>query len=113
MLKLVRNSLTEAKRYILGLRNGSNGALMIKSRRKMSFLGFLVCINCLLNMTEWLTSHPTTDIKFLMTYKFSQDHIELFFGEIRSMGGNNNNPSARQFSSAYKKLIIHNKVEET
>lgn len=39
-------------------------------------------------------------------YKISQDHIELFFGSIRSRLGCNNNPSARQFEAAYKRLII-------
>jgi len=39
-------------------------------------------------------------------YKISQDHLELFFGSVRAMGGYNNNPSSRQFQSAYKKLVI-------
>jgi len=39
-------------------------------------------------------------------YKISQDHLELFFGSIRGMGGYNNNPTSRQFQSAYKKLVV-------
>jgi len=42
----------------------------------------------------------------------SQDHLELFFGSVRAMGGHNNNPTARQFRSAYKKLVIRqNNIE--
>lgn len=38
--------------------------------------------------------------------------MELFFGNIRSAGGHNNNPITRQFQSAYKKLVIRmNNVE--
>lgn len=37
----------------------------------------------------------------------SQDHLEIFFGAIRSAGGFNNNPSAYAFRSAYKKLLVH------
>ena len=42
----------------------------------------------------------------------SQDHIELFFGKIRSMGGCNNNPTSKQFSCAYKKLLVHNDIQD-
>ena len=51
-------------------------------------------------------------MKFLLTYKFSQDHIELFFGKIRSFGGCNNNPTARQFAAAFKKILTHNDLSE-
>ena len=39
-------------------------------------------------------------------YKFSQDHLELFFGAIRATGGFNNNPTAEQFTAAYKRLLM-------
>jgi len=42
----------------------------------------------------------------------SQDHLELFFGTIRSCGGYNNNSTSRQFISAYKKILIHAKIRE-
>ena len=42
----------------------------------------------------------------------SQDHIELFFGKIRSMGGCNNNPTSMQFFAAYKKILIHNDIQD-
>ncbi|KAH9627898.1 hypothetical protein HF086_015342 [Spodoptera exigua] len=31
----------------------------------------------------------------------------MLFGNIRSHGGGNNNPTARQFKAAYKKLLVH------
>lgn len=51
-------------------------------------------------------------LKFLPIYKFSQNHLELFFGAIRSHGGYNNNPTARQFRSSYRKLIIHATIRD-
>lgn len=45
-------------------------------------------------------------------YKCSQDHLELYFCSVRSQGGYNNNPSCRQFTSAYKKLVIHAEVRD-
>lgn len=50
-----------------------------------------------------------------MTYKLSQDHLEIFFSAIRSRGGFNNNPTAWEFKVALKRLmakadirILHN-----
>lgn len=44
-------------------------------------------------------------LEYFKVYKISQDHLKLFFGSIRAQGGYNN-PTARQFKSAYKKLVI-------
>ena len=44
-------------------------------------------------------------VKYFMTYRLSQDHLETFFSAVRLRGGWNNNPSALQFSHAYKALL--------
>lgn len=43
----------------------------------------------------------------MATYRFSQDHIELFFGLIRQHGRHNNNPTTEQFRGIYKKTLCH------
>lgn len=45
-------------------------------------------------------------------YKLNQDHIELYFGAIRASLGYNNNPSVRQFISAYKKLLVRCQIRD-
>lgn len=40
----------------------------------------------------------------------SQDHIEMFFSAVRSRGGFNNNPTAKQFKAAYKRLLCHTEI---
>uniref|UniRef100_A0A2A4JUC7 THAP-type domain-containing protein n=1 Tax=Heliothis virescens TaxID=7102 RepID=A0A2A4JUC7_HELVI len=68
-------------------------------------IGLLVCIE---SVQRLYTSYVETGyLRFIIAYKFSQDHVELFFGNIRSQGGFNNNPNSRQFKSAYKKLLMH------
>ena len=52
------------------------------------------------------------NMSFLCTFKISQDHLELFFGKTRSLDGCNNNPLARQFCAAYKKLLIYNDIQD-
>uniref|UniRef100_A0A1A8QWL9 THAP domain containing 9 n=1 Tax=Nothobranchius rachovii TaxID=451742 RepID=A0A1A8QWL9_9TELE len=55
---------------------------------------------------EDLVEHPAALCRYLLTYKLSQDHLELFFSAIRACGGHNNNPSVRQFRGAYKCLLV-------
>jgi hypothetical protein len=49
-------------------------------------------------------------LSYLLTYKLSQDHLEMFFCAVRSKGGVNNNPTASQFQAAYKRLLIHSEI---
>lgn len=46
-------------------------------------------------------------LKYILAYKLSQDHLEMFFGAVRRRGGNNNNPTPRQFENIYKRLLVH------
>ena len=90
--------------YILGL-SLPNGQKLIHSRRKTGFLGFLVNIQSIRNIFDrFVRTHRLT---FLLTYKLSQDHLELFFGCIRSRLGCNNNPTAAQFEKSYKHILLH------
>lgn len=52
-------------------------------------------------------------MEYILTYKFSQDHLETFFSCVRSTGGYNDNPTATQFKAAYKKLLHHNEVKSS
>ncbi|VEN44792.1 unnamed protein product [Callosobruchus maculatus] len=81
---------------------------IIESPRKTGFLGFLICINSIKGLYK--TYILKNELKYILTNKLSQDHLELFFGAIRGKGGFNNNPSARHFESAYKRLLIHTEV---
>jgi len=43
---------------------------------------------------------------------FPQDHLELFFGYVRSSLGSNNNPTCRQFESIFKKLMTKLELQD-
>lgn len=96
--------LNSIEEYIRHIKLGDK--LVTKSNRKTGFLGFLICINSLKQFYPKYVGEAKP-LKYLLTYKLSQDHLELFFGAIRSKGGHNNNPTARQFEAAYKRLIVH------
>ena len=83
--------LDEASNYIKGLKNVT-GVPMHKTKRKTGFVGFLVAIESVKLLFKELVERDEAPMNYLLTYKFSQDHLELFFGAIRSAGGFNNNP---------------------
>lgn len=94
-------------RYITGLK--LNNVPILMSNRKTGFLGFLMCIKSLIYLCDEMVR--TNRVDFLCSYKMSQDHLEYFFSAIRARGGFNNNPSARQFQSAFKRMLIHGELK--
>lgn len=82
-----------------------DGKHLVNSNRKTGFNGFLVCMKSLVKIYH--NTVTNSDLRYICTYKMSQDHLELFFGAIRSRCGSNNNPSARTFQAAYKRLLVH------
>ena len=105
-----KSFLDEAREYIRNLK-GPDGQSILASRRKTGFLGFLLCINAVMGLAEDLVNVENPVLKYLLTYKMSQDHLELFFGAVRASGGWNNNPTTRQFIAAYKQLMMRHNIE--
>lgn len=87
----------------------SGGKLLSTSRRKTFVLGFEVAAKSFINLSRYLFEHYT-EVKYMLGYKLSQDHIETLFSKIRSKGGFNNNPDIRQFKSALKSLLVKTEI---
>ncbi|KAE9543700.1 hypothetical protein AGLY_002096 [Aphis glycines] len=90
--------------YIEGLKfepsnNYSEGQQILLSQRKTGFLGLIICL-----------SRKKNGISYLLSYKLSQNHLEVFFSALRNRGGFNNNPNAIQFKSAYKRLLVKHQI---
>lgn len=77
-----RPLLEEARQYTMNLKN-ANGHNMCGTRNKTPFLGFLINIESYLGMYDDYVGKENAPLKFLLTYKTSQDHLELFFLAIR------------------------------
>ncbi|GAB0088164.1 hypothetical protein DMENIID0001_025510 [Sergentomyia squamirostris] len=69
--------------------------------------GIVMSLTSLINIYDEYVGHG---LKYVAAYKFSQDHLETFFSQIRSHGGFNNNPNASQFCGAYRKLLHMNEI---
>ena len=102
--------LSHAEQYIMSLTDRT-GTSILHTRRKTGFLGFLVCIKSVRMLVEDLLMCTAAPMKYLLTYKLSQDHLELFFGAVRSAGGFNNNPTAIQFAASYRRLLMRHRIE--
>ena len=101
--------LEMAFEYLLHIKNAS-GQLMYTTRRKTGFVGFLLAIRSIEGIFQDFVESGPAPLRYLLTYKLSQDHLELFFGAIRSAGGFNNNPTAQQFTAAYKRLLLRSSI---
>ena len=92
----------------------SNGQLMSESLRKTGVIGFVASATSIMQVFDTLVAnsqHPIP-LTYILSYKFSQDHLELFFAVIRSRGGSNNNPSPIQLRATWKRLLTHNKIKD-
>ena len=105
----VKRFLDDACDYIKGLK-GPGGQSILTSKRKTGFLGFFMCAKAVNGLAKDLVCGENPVLKYLLTYKTSQDHLELFFGAVRASGGWNNNPTAMQFRSAYKQLLMRHNI---
>ena len=108
----VMQFIADIQKYLLSLTLPGDNLPLVRSKRKTGFTGFLVCCKSIEVINENLLASPKPALEYLLTYRMSQDHIELFFSKIRSMGGFNNNPSARQFLAAYKRVLTHCEIQE-
>jgi len=76
----------------------------------MGFLGFYSSTRAVIEIFDKYVKPDNSQLPYLLTYKFSQDHLELFFSAIRARGGWCPNPTCTQFSSVYKRLLIHHEI---
>lgn len=85
---------------------------LYSTQKKTSVYGFIASCRSVMGIYEDLVEQPAAPCRYLLTYKLSQDHLELFFSAIRARGGFNNNPNVRQFRGAFKRLLVRHQVRK-
>ncbi|KAL7296528.1 hypothetical protein TKK_0009962 [Trichogramma kaykai] len=70
-----------------------DGQSILKTKKHTGFLGLIISMK---NALQMMTDMFAEGLEFLLTYKLSQDHLEMFFACIRKASGFNNNPTAVQ-----------------
>ena len=89
----------------------TNDLPLIQGPRKTFLIGFCVSSHSILTISKNLLEREESPFEYILTYRFSQDAIEMFFSKIRSRFGWNNNPTALQFKYALRSLLLKNKIE--
>ncbi len=103
----VRSSvIDESIEYLVGLKD-SDGKSLLKNRRHTFVKGMVIGAKSAKRFAQRVLNRANNPYAFVLTYKWSQDLIELLNSCIRGRGGNNNNPNVEQFISALKKILLH------
>lgn len=55
--------------------------------------------------TIFSINYTSLNFSYILTYKFSQDHLELLFDKIQQRLGSNNNPNVMQFETTIKQVL--------
>jgi len=70
-----------------------------------------MALKSLFSIASSVFANDTLKFNYILTYKFSQDHVEILFGQIRQRGGSNNNPNVIQFKTAMKQILLKNAIK--
>ncbi|KAK3888738.1 hypothetical protein Pcinc_007213 [Petrolisthes cinctipes] len=81
-----------------------------KTPRKTPIIRLLVAIKTTKGLYDQLVGE-NKPLQYLLTYKLSQDHLELLFCTIRASGRFRNNPTALNFMSTYKRLLMRHQIK--
>ena len=82
-----------------------SGSLVINSRREWGFLGMLLNFHSLASVYRTVVMKEEHPFKYILSYKFSQDHLELFFGAVRQACGSNDNPTTVMLKAIYRQFL--------
>ena len=103
--------LLSTAEYLLSLKTTTSVPQPLStSQRKTFVIGFVTCFKSTILMATQMLSLSTNPFQYLLTYKLSQDHIELLFSCIRSRGGWNNNPNSLQMKYTLRKMLMRNAI---
>ena len=77
-MKVWKSIIDDSMKYLLDLET-DDGSLMTKHRRKAFVVGFVMAAFSTRLLAEDLLTQVDDPFKYFLTYKFSQDHLELLF----------------------------------
>lgn len=107
-----RQNILQEIDYLKGI-SDVTGTPIWKTRRYVPFVGFITAVISVINIFDLYVKPEDSQLRYLLTYKLSQDHLELFFCAIRQCGGWCTSPTCTQFVVAYKRFLVHHEVVST
>ncbi|XP_012502625.1 PREDICTED: DNA transposase THAP9 [Propithecus coquereli] len=107
----INQVLMEAKTVFVTLSDTSNNQI-IKGKQKLGFLGFLLNAESLKWLYQNYVSPKVVPFPYLLTYKFSQDHLELFLRMLRQVLVTSSSPTCMAFQRAYHTLETRHRFQD-
>ena len=101
----IETYVKECEEYLGTLRD-TRKILLSQGPRKTFILGFLTSAKSILAISKHLLTKENGVMSYILTYRFSQDMLEMFFSKVRSRNGWNNNPNAVQLKYALRSLLL-------
>ena len=98
--------IDESVAYLVGLKD-INGKPLLEHRRQTFVKGMIISAKSAKRLANEVLNRVEDPYSFVLSYHWSQDHIELLNACIRGRLGSNNNPNVQQFKSALKKILLH------
>ena len=99
--------VVESSVNYIGNLTDENGVSILRHRRKTFALGLITTARGVKDLSQSLFTRKINPYSYLLTYRLSQDHLELTFNCVRGKLGSNNNPDVVQFKTALKKILLH------
>lgn len=110
-LKLHSVNVLQSKKYTGSYFTEFTDTMNEKNNNFGTILGFRGFIINIMNLKQIYKQYIETRITDnIPTYQLSQDALECLFSRIRSLNGNCENPPATMFTSALRKILIHNDI---
>ncbi|XP_001086766.2 DNA transposase THAP9 isoform X1 [Macaca mulatta] len=107
----INHVLIEAKTIFVTLSDTSNNQI-IKGKQKLGFLGFLLNAESLKWLYQNYVFPKVMPFPYLLTYKFSHDHLELFLNMLRQVLVTSSSPTCMAFQKAYHNLETRYKFQD-
>lgn len=106
-IRIITHLYTVAIEYISSLKIKRTGETkkipILRSQVRCGFRGFIINMKSILKMYH---EYVPRIIPVLPVYNLGTDHLEIFFGKIRSKNGHSDNPTIQQWTAAYRKLVL-------
>ena len=106
----IEGRLHEAIVFLKCLKD-TNGMPLIEGPHRTFVIGVCISAYSILTISRTLLEKGESPYEYILTCRFSQVPIGMYFSKIHSCFGWNNNPTALQFKYALRSLLLKHKIE--
>lgn len=80
-ISFLQERIEKKIQYLYSLTEHNNNQLLCTGRRKVFIIGFAAAVKSIFQIAKIILQGDS--FKYLLIYRFSQDHLELFFAQVR------------------------------